>query len=369
MEKKIYKFIIVILIFFSFVSFSEAATLSISPASNNLQVGHNFNVKVIVNSSNPINAVSASITFPANLVEIQSVSKAGSILDFWISEPNFSKNGVLNFEAVTLGGFGGGTGTVLNVTLKAIGVGTGKIIFNSGQILANDGQGTDVTGLLNPGSVSIEAKKMEEPDLEVKSKTEKDIEPEKIFQPLPTLNAPEIYLAKRFGERVIEGKSAYPDSQALVTFMDENGTKVFITIKTESQGEFILNLPTALRQGTYKVNAVVIRPDKTSTFPSNEITLKIGGIFDGLSRYLLVLIIILILLIAYLIFRISQQIKKNKNLRFLVKKEAREAENIVHKSFYILKKEVKESDREDLKKDLGDAEDLIVKEIEDIEKT
>ncbi|KKR29116.1 MAG: hypothetical protein UT61_C0036G0007 [Candidatus Woesebacteria bacterium GW2011_GWA1_39_8] len=228
---KIYKIIFSLLLFGVAPLLASAATLSVSPTSGTFEVGDQVTVKIVVSSGTPINAISGTVSFPTSLFTVESISKAGSILNFWISEPNFSAGaGTLQFEGVTLGGFQGGTGTVVTAILRAVKVGSGTVAFKSGQVLANDGQGTDVTSGLGEATFSVEAKKeTSKPSLPKQIETEAP-------QPPPTLKSPEIALAKKFGEQAISGVSDYPQSQVLLTFIAENGVKIFIMGTTDENG-------------------------------------------------------------------------------------------------------------------------------------
>ena len=327
---------------------AKAAALSLSPTSGAFEIGDKITVKIIVSSSVSINAISGTVSFPTSIFTIESVSKSGSILNFWVSEPNFSQGaGTLQFEGVALGGFQGGTGAVITAVLRATKVGSGTISFKSGQVLANDGQGTDVTSDLGEATFSVEAKK----------ETSKLPMPEEIKKPeMPeqqlTLLSPEISLTKKFGEQAIAGISSYPQTQVLLTFISENGIKIVITGITDNNGEFVLLVPQTLKRGSYKVSAIITQDNIARSYASNEITVKIGNIFSDISWWMWLIIILLIAALIYLIIR-----------RFFVRREAKEAENAVHQSFKLLREE---TDGE-IKKDMKEAEDLIAKEIKDIE--
>ena len=339
--------------------FAHAAILSISPASGTFEVGDRVTVKIMVSSNVPINAISVGASFSTSIFTIESVSKAGSLLDFWVSEPNFSQGaGTLHFEGVTLGGFKGGTATVLTATLKAAKIGSGTVIFTSGQVLANDGQGTDITSGLKGATFSVEARKdVSKPPVPEQKKPEAP-------QPPPTLESPEIVLTRKFGEQAISGTSNYPQAQALLTFVAESGVKIFIIGTTDDSGEFILLVPQTLKRGTYKVYAVIIQESTKSSHISNEISISIGGIFSDISYEIKILILILIIVLIYLIIRAYYYLRKNKKFRFFVRREAKEAENVVRESFKSLEEEAGGK----IKKDLSEAENLITKEIKDIEK-
>lgn len=342
-----------------------AATLSVSPASGTFEVGDRIVVKIAVSSGAPINAVSGIVSFPTSLFSIESVSKAGSILNFWVSEPNFSAGaGTLQFEGVTLGGFPGGTGTVVTATLRAMKPGSGAVSFTSGQVLANDGEGTDVTDGLSGATFSVEPVKIQSQPAPV-SKPEPII-PE-VSQPAPSLNSPAILVTSKYGAQAISGTSDYPGAEVLLTFISESGIKIFITGKTDEKGEFILLVPQTLKHGLYQVSAVVIQADTSSSHVSNEITVTIGNIVSDIGSGVFSWILLLILALLYLIVRSYYYLKKNKKLKAFVRGEAKEAEEIVHKSFKLLREDA--TDSRQIKKDLDEAEELISKEIKDIEKS
>ena len=138
---------------------AEAASLSISPSSGSFQTGATFLVNFLVSSSEQAtNAVSGVISFPAENVEVVSLSKAGSLIGLWVQEPSFSNSsGSINFEGIILNpGFSGSGGKVLTANFRAKAAGTGKISFVNGMVLANDGQGTNILKTLGSANISIQ---------------------------------------------------------------------------------------------------------------------------------------------------------------------------------------------------------------------
>lgn len=126
-----------------------AANIVLSPSNISTKVGKTFSVDVLVNSNkDPINAVSALLSFPADVLSVTSISKTGSFISLWAEEPTFSNTaGTVNFEGVALNpGFSGATGKVLTVTFKAKDAGNINILVKSGSVLANDGNATNVLG-------------------------------------------------------------------------------------------------------------------------------------------------------------------------------------------------------------------------------
>jgi len=345
--------------------FANAATLSITPSSGTFEVGDRVSVRVMVSGNEAINAVSSEINIPTSIFSVDSVSKSGSILNFWVSEPS-SSNGVVKFEGVTLGGFQGNTGTVVTINLRATAVGSGKINFVSGQVLANDGQGTNVTQGTSGASFNI------------KESTRPKVVPEEVTQEVvvaPTLLSPQIELVSRFGEKAISGTSSYSNSEVLVIFLAESGTKVFILGKTDENGEFLLTVPKTLKRGAYRVSAQVIQKDFTYSPTSNEIIVKVGNIISDIGWDVRIILLLLLLALIYLSYRVYLYIKRSKQ----IKEEAHEAKEVVIKSFKVLHEDMDNAldsktnveERKQVReviKDLEDAETVITKEIKDIEK-
>jgi hypothetical protein len=293
-------------------------------------------IKVVVSADRSINAISGTVLFPKNIFTVESISKSCSILNFWVAEPSFSNSaGTFQFEGVSLSGFNGDSGNVLTVNLKAIKEGEGSIIFKTGQILANDGQGTNVTSSLNKGNFVVLPGK-------VAPKTE-PVEVEKVVvapEKTTLLVVPTINLSRKDGIPSIEGYSSYPRADVLLSFVSKTNSKVFISGFTESKGEFNIIIPNALRDGSYSVNAVIVLSDGTHSPPSNLIDVKVGTIFNATS-ILLGLVLILMILLAYLIRRRILLQKKSLNLG----KEVKEVEQVVKKTF------------ENIRSDLADYED------------
>lgn len=142
-----------------------AADLTLSPSVGQFEVGQTFTVDVyITNNTQAINAVSGTLTFPTDTVSVRSISKDGTIIKLWAEEPTFSNtNGSAKFEGVILNpGFSGSRGKVISLSFSAKKAGNASVIFSSGQVLANDGQATNVVGSLGNGSYTVAPASQEE---------------------------------------------------------------------------------------------------------------------------------------------------------------------------------------------------------------
>ncbi len=359
---------------FAFVPFaaSAAANLSLSPSSGSYEVGDVVSIRVLVSGDAPLNAISGNIVIPSNL-GVQSISKAASMLNFWATEPVYSRDtSSIKFEGVALGG-AGTSGTVITVYAKALKSGKAAVTFQSGQVLANDGEGTNITGNLSGATYTIN-EATEKPAPTKAAPTPKGtvvkVEPTPVPPPtaLPALTAPEIILGTKYGTPAIIGTSQYPNDQVVLTFMAENGVKVFITGSSDNLGDFYLNIPDLLKRGIYNVSAVMVRDDMTSSPVSNVISLQIGNALVDYLKIIWPYVLIIILLAVYLAFHKQVHAKKHKN----------NAISIVSKSFDLLRVDLAEYKQSKLtlgahkvidgiEKDIDDAEKLINKEIKGIE--
>lgn len=159
-------------------SAAKAASLYFSPSSGSYEVEKTFSVNIYVSSADyAMNAVSGAISFPADKLEAVSVVKTGSVISLWVQEPSFSQ-GAVSFEGIVLNpGFTGAAGKIITVNFKAKQAGGAALVFSSGAILANDGQGTNILTGMGGGNYEIFLKTITPPT------EEKPAQP----KPAPTL--------------------------------------------------------------------------------------------------------------------------------------------------------------------------------------
>ncbi|MBX4198662.1 hypothetical protein KW800_00045 [Candidatus Parcubacteria bacterium] len=137
---------------------AQANTLGLSPDSGSYTVGKTFPVNVYVTSTaQAVNAVSGTLSFPTDKLQVVSVSKASSILTLWVSEPTFSNvSGSISFEGVVPNpGFQGSAGRLITVNFKVIGSGAAAVKWTSGSELANDGSGTNILRTSNNAAFTL----------------------------------------------------------------------------------------------------------------------------------------------------------------------------------------------------------------------
>ncbi len=127
---------------------AEGASLLFTPATGSFTVGSTFNVSIAVNTGGKsINAVRADITFPANKLQVVNPSAGTSFISIWVNQPAFSNTaGTISFQGgLPSPGIKTDSGIVSTITFRATAPGVAKLTFqDSSQVLANDGQGTDL---------------------------------------------------------------------------------------------------------------------------------------------------------------------------------------------------------------------------------
>ncbi len=136
------------------------ATLSLIPhGSAELPVGETSQVDVVLHSSTPVNALSATIAYPRNLLEIIGISKEDSFIDLWTEDTVIhEETGEIHFSGGTLkkGGVVG-TSTAITLIVKAKSPGAAQLYFSDATVLASDGRGTTIDSIAQPLTYEIPA--------------------------------------------------------------------------------------------------------------------------------------------------------------------------------------------------------------------
>lgn len=140
-------------------SSAGAATLNLSPVQASVGTGAIFTETVFVSTTDQaMNAISGTISFPTDLLQVVSVSKSNSVLSLWVQDPTFSNtNGTISFSGIVPNpGYIGGGGRVVSIQFRGKRAGTGSVVFSaSSQVLANDGNGTDILSDTSSATVTI----------------------------------------------------------------------------------------------------------------------------------------------------------------------------------------------------------------------
>jgi len=145
-------------VFFTLVTFSYAADLSLSPSTGTYSVGQTFSVTVraVPNGAN-INAVESTLSYNPAVLSVVSISKAGSAFSLWTTEPSFSNaNGTIEYGGGSPSPFTT-TSNLLSITFRTVAEGTGTVSVTEASVLAADGRGTDVYNQATNASFTVTA--------------------------------------------------------------------------------------------------------------------------------------------------------------------------------------------------------------------
>lgn len=314
-----------------------------SPSSGTFSVGERVTVRVAVSSDAPLNAVAGTLTFSSDTLAVESVSK-GSVLNFWVTEPAFSNSaGTIHFEGVSLSGFAGGSGSVITATLRAKSPGSASIKFQTGQVLANDGQGTDITSGFSGGTYTIVAASPEPSSRAPEGKKEEPApESDGAVVELPTIRSYTQELAQGDLQKVVG--FTYPHATVFIRVYNEVGTQIAEeSDKSDFSGDFEVLVSKSFSPGTYTMTAFVDhegqRSAETSKFlfvVNTSLEHDLGAL---ITKYLSLFALILFFIIgvcASALYAWHHFIQ----LRHTVQKELKEAEEILGKSFRLFERDI-----------------------------
>lgn len=146
----------------------DSEEMCIVPDDNRyVEVGETVTLHVIANADEPVNVISATITYPTDLITVEYVSRENSIVDLWSEEPSIEDgSGTVHFSGgiVSDDGFLG-NGTVITLNTKPKAPGNATIEFADTKMLAHDGTGMEVACGSSPITLSIRPETYPSPDI------------------------------------------------------------------------------------------------------------------------------------------------------------------------------------------------------------
>ncbi len=143
MKRGVVKIILVVWLF-GWPLASGAAEIYFIPAYLEVKENNTFIVDVLLNSDEKINAIDATIVWPADKLQWFTTNKGGSIFDLWVKDPLPLPAGRLRLLAGSTQGFAGRGGKVVSIVFKAIAP-TGEVELDFAddiKILLADGKAT-----------------------------------------------------------------------------------------------------------------------------------------------------------------------------------------------------------------------------------
>lgn len=123
----------------------SAATLALSPVEKKVKAGTIFSVAITANTKgDPVNAVETTVAFPPELLQVVSATPGENFKLGTPGSPSSTASSVSFSAGVPSPGYTGAKGIVGHISFKARTEGTARITVESGKILLNDGNATDV---------------------------------------------------------------------------------------------------------------------------------------------------------------------------------------------------------------------------------
>ncbi len=264
-----------------------------------------------------------------------------------------------------------------------------QIDNNDSEIWQDDGSHTYATPVLDSGKRTLIAKVVDKAGNSLASSADFTIE---------ALEAPTITEYPKelqSGDMLtIKGKTKYSDAQINFWLQHEKDDPKNYSVKSDQGGKFTFVADNRLSSGVYTAWAEVTDANGAKSNSSEKVTISVGQpAFLKIGSWavgFLAVIIPLVVLIFALLFIIWYGWHKFGSFRKKlgkIKKEVREAESALHKTFDMLKEDIRDQVKllektrtkrqlteeeekiiKQLRKDLDDAEKFVRKEIEDIEK-
>jgi len=193
------------------------------------------------------------------------------------------------------------------------------------------------------------------------------------------------------GELLVVRGLTYANSQASIWLQKGEGEPKNFVTQSNKDGKFGFVAEEKLKEGVYRMWAMAVNAQGAQSLPTEKLTITVlqPTIFrvGTLAISLLIIAIPLAVLMLALILILFYGWRKFSMLRKKLKKEVREAESTLRKTFDLLKKDIREQIKmlektrakrllteeeekiiKQFGRDLDDAEEVIEKEIEDIER-
>jgi hypothetical protein len=138
----------------------SAASFNLLLANDVAAVGDKVGADIRIDSEGVgINAAQATLQFPKDILQVDSVSKDASLFSFWLQDPTIDNNaGSVSFIGGSISGFSGKSLQILHVVFIVKSVGSATVSFTDAAIAANDGNGTNVLSSVNGGIIQTTAK-------------------------------------------------------------------------------------------------------------------------------------------------------------------------------------------------------------------
>jgi hypothetical protein len=125
-------------------------------------------VMLEISTKSPINAIGGTVTYPPESIQIVGLSRISSVIDLWSEEPSITNaEGTVRFSGGIIGEKAAKPirGQVFLLSVKPIREGKVTITTKDGQLLANDGEGTNIFSGSNVLTLYVRSQDKPSPDM------------------------------------------------------------------------------------------------------------------------------------------------------------------------------------------------------------
>ena len=286
--------------------FSHAATLDVLPASASVTVGQSITVRVFLNADQAVNAMSGTLSFPPTLLSADYVSKSGSVFTLWVQDPVISNSaGNVTWSGVVPNPGFIGRGQAMSITLRAKKTGTANLSLATSEVLANDGNGTNILKSASGGTITI-----------VEGETPLPAPPTVETPKAPvTITPPEIiaYPAHLFsGDTLfIIGTTNYHNSPVTIFFTPAVDQTESMATTSDSSGTFYFVSRSGLNAGLYTISAQV-RTKGVMSSSSVPVTVSVASLPEGGGMNWILIIVLLIIIGALVVLLARRRNTRHK---------------------------------------------------------
>jgi hypothetical protein len=255
------------------------AVLYVSPEKGTYTIGQTFDVKIYADSGGAlINAAEGDLTFDTQAFEVVSISTEDSILQSWVSPPEFSNaEGTIHFAGWTKKNYSGVSGLMATVTFKALKNSVGNLRLVAGAILAANGKESNIITDMRSGIFTIKSDEPELPLDDASSTNENGAiaakVPPPVFDDYPSAIA--------VGDHIVLRGTAEPNAHVYVWLARGSESEKQTEILTASDGTFTYVSDDAVSAGIYHIRAAVETADGRQSMHSDMI--DIAAVSSGMA--------------------------------------------------------------------------------------
>lgn len=370
-------------------------SLFVSPREGTYEVGELFSVLINVNTGGAdINAAVAQLNFDNAKLEVESMGYSRSIFTLWTEEPRFSnEGGTIRFSGgLPNPGFNGASGAIVRMTFRPKAEGVAPIVFLSGSVLANDGQGTNILDGMQGGVFTIRTASTKKTPAAPPSTELPSIEETKVEQKLSAPRITDWPAVLEEGIGLTVKGIGYPNTKVVVYFQRGSEEPTTEQGLSGADGRFQVTYGRLPSPGIYRIWAKSIDEQGLASSLSEIVTSEVQAplVFRIGTKAVdyVTLVVTLLALLLFAIIIIAWSWIWFRKWQATQGKEIHEAERELHKGFDKLKDNLSaylgyltenakssttikvraEKTRHKIKEELKDIEEHIEEEIEDIKR-